>query len=159
MIKGWISFLESSNIDFKELEGLIEKEIGYLNLINDIVQRYEDQCEFWYEFDRNLVFYRGELDERIAFVIQCINGEICLDYSSYLYKTWGNSSLKEILNSPTGYIRYSMSINGGSEIDNISNMIIDEIRSQYPFTRIDLPIRTPNHIYLYLEVDTKNFRS
>ncbi len=110
MIKGWISFLESSNIDFKELEGLIEKEIEYLNLINDIVQRYEDQCEFWYEFDRNLVFYRGELDERIAFVIQCINGEICLDYSSYLYKTWGNSSLKEILNSPTGYIRYSMSI-------------------------------------------------
>ena len=166
MIKGWISFLESSNIDFKELEGLIEKEIEYLNLINDIVQRYEDQCEFSYEFDRNLLFYAGAtprsstmisttLDEHISFVLQYINGEICFRKLDYFY----NEIYKKILNSPTGYIRYSMNIKGGSEIDNISNMIIDEIRSQYPFTRIDLPIRTPNHIYLYLEANTKNFRS
>ncbi len=168
MIKGWNGFLESVNDEFSELEGLIEKEVAYLNLINDIIIRYQDQYEFSYEFNSDLIFYDGQrsrliqdaTDERWTMrKIIKVNDEIYLDKNSNFLLQKPSRILKAILNSPAGYIKYEIFIDGGLKSGDISNMIIDEIRSQYPFTRIDLPIRTPNHIYLYLEVDTKNFRS
>ena len=87
MIKGWDGFLESVNDEFSELGKLIEKEIGYLNLINDIIIRYQDQYEFSYEFDSDLLFYKPVVSKDGSLLpgpmtvrkIIKVNDEICLD--------------------------------------------------------------------------------
>jgi hypothetical protein len=206
MIKRYQGFLESSNNGFDELEGLIEKEVAYLNLINDIVQRYEDEhSESWelsYEFGKDITFYhfndqpresglgnfqlRSPIRESTVRNIINNNGEICLDKEDPFYShgigpvprprviSSSNDLLKQILKSSTGTMEYDIYFYRNSLGKRISvTNIVNEIKSQYPFTRIEVdPMfrshhkhnnrytmdQIDKHRHLHFEVDINDIR-
>ncbi len=160
MIKKYRGFLESTNINFIELEGLIEKEIEYLNLVNDIVQRYEDEYGLQYEFDKEVLFYnlREGVRQRDFSMRKIIdnNSEIDLDRDSST-NTRSNTLLKDILKSPTSNMRCQIFLYGdslGYLSKQVVDKIVDEIGSQYPFTTIVKdPLIKGSHLQLSVDIN------
>ncbi len=155
-------FLESIDKEdnFEELKTIIKNIIDHINLINEVIVKWQDEFEFSYEFNNELWFYgpmrvarifglrRHHSHEQEYYIyIHDNDGKICLD------KRYDDAPLDIIISmkKPVPIINFMVYID--SSVDGIPvNNIIKEIKNRYPFVRID-KVGSPSNCEMQFEIN------